>query len=64
LNEKDLEDTPKSVLKDMNIVFVDNMQTIMDTVLLPPPPEGRQRDHDRDQEEEEQAEQQTESDEV
>lgn len=63
LNEKDLEDTPKSVLKDLNIMFVDNMQTIMDTVLLPPPPEGRQRDQDQDQEEE-QAEQQTESDEV
>lgn len=61
LNEKDLEDTPESVLKDLNIMFADNMQAIMDTVLLPPPPEGRQRDKDRDQEEEEQ---QTESDEV
>ncbi len=50
-NRKDLDDVPPKALKDLNIRFVDNMQAIMDTVLLDPPPDGRQRDKDRQDQE-------------
>ncbi len=43
-NHKDLVDLPKHVLRDLDILFVDNMQQVIDSVLLEPPSEGRQRD--------------------
>ncbi|TVR23089.1 MAG: endopeptidase La [Anaerolineaceae bacterium] len=46
-NRKDLEDVPQKALKDLNVCFVENMQTIIDTVLLDPPEGGRLRDADQ-----------------
>jgi ATP-dependent Lon protease len=43
-NEKDMVDVPKGARRGLNLHFVDNMREVMDLVLLPPPPEGRQRD--------------------
>jgi len=34
----------------MNLVFVEDMQQVMDIVLLDPPPGGRQRDQYRSEE--------------
>jgi ATP-dependent Lon protease len=45
-NRKDLDDVPPKALKDLNILFADDMQQVMDTILLAPPSEGRQRDRD------------------
>lgn len=42
-NEKDLVDIPKNARRDLNILFVKDMQEVMDAVLLPAPAE-RQRD--------------------
>ncbi len=55
-NEKDLVDIPKRALKDLNIVFVENMQQVLDQVLLPPPPEGRKRDENRSDSDEDERE--------
>lgn len=44
-NEKDLADIPKTVLRDVKILFVEDMQEVIDLVLLEPP-EQRQRDID------------------
>jgi ATP-dependent Lon protease len=43
-NRKDLVDVPKGALRDLNVVFVDNMQQVLDRVLLESPPGGRKRD--------------------
>lgn len=51
LNERDLADVPKPILKDVNIIFVSDMQQIMDLVLHEPP-EERLRDANREDEEE------------
>lgn len=48
-NRKDLADVPKQALRDLDIIFVDNMQQVLDFVLLDPP-EQRQRDLNRDEE--------------
>jgi ATP-dependent Lon protease len=42
-NKKDLVDIPAKALRDMNIIFVDTMQQVLDLVLLEAPPK-RQRD--------------------
>ena len=52
-NSKDLMDIPPKALKQMNIVFVEDMQQVMDIVLLDPPEDGRQRDKYRDEEDKE-----------
>ena len=52
-NRKDLVELSRKALRDLNIVFVDNMQQVIDQVLLPPPPEGRRRDANREQEQDE-----------
>jgi ATP-dependent Lon protease len=49
-NRKDLVDIPAKALRDMNIVFADDMQQVMDRVLLEPPAEGRMRDQNRSDE--------------
>lgn len=46
-NRKDLQDVPAKALQDMNIIFVNNMQQVIDLVLLDPPIGGRERDKDR-----------------
>ncbi|MFN8375838.1 MAG: endopeptidase La [Anaerolineae bacterium] len=55
-NKKDLADIPAEALQDLNIVFVDDMEQVIDRVLLPPPPEGRKRDLERQSEEKLQSE--------
>ncbi|MDX1991749.1 MAG: endopeptidase La [bacterium] len=52
-NRKDLVDIPSVALRDMNVIFVDDMQQVLDLVLLPPPPDGRMRDRDRDDDDKE-----------
>jgi len=42
-NQKDLVEIPKQALKDLNIIFADHIEQIMEWVLLSPP-EQRQRD--------------------
>ncbi|GAB4508845.1 MAG: endopeptidase La [Anaerolineae bacterium] len=54
-NRKDLVEVPAKALKDMNIVFVENMQQVMEAVLLEPPADGRERDRYKDTETEEDA---------
>lgn len=49
-NEKDLVDVPKQALKDLNLLFVDSMETIMEALLLEAP-EKRQRDIEAEKEE-------------
>lgn len=49
-NKKDLMDVPPEALKDMNIVFVDDMHQVCNRVLLPAPVE-RQRDQERQERE-------------
>lgn len=44
-NKKDLTDIPAKVRKNMNLIFVDEMQEVMD-IMLHPAPEKRQRDED------------------
>lgn len=46
-NEKDLTEIPKQALKDLNIIFVDHMDQLIDLV-LDAAPEIRQRDVDND----------------
>jgi len=48
-NEKDLVEIPKSVLKDLNIILVNDMQQVIDLVMQPAP-EQRQRDIDNTEE--------------
>ena len=43
-NRKDMVEVPASVQRKLNIIFVDNMQQVIDAVLLDPPSEGRERD--------------------
>lgn len=43
-NRKDMVEVPASVQRKLKIVFVDNMQQVIDAVLLDPPTEGRERD--------------------
>ncbi len=50
LNERDLVDIPKRAQRDMNLIFVDDIDKIIDTVLLPPP-EQRERDLNRQDDE-------------
>jgi ATP-dependent Lon protease len=50
-NKKDLVDVPADALRDLNIIFVEDMQQVMDLVLLEPPPEGRKRDLEKPAEE-------------
>ena len=45
-NRKDLIDIPAKTLHRMNIVFVEDMQQVIDTVLLEAPNGGRKRDQD------------------
>jgi len=40
-NERDLQDLPKSALREMTITLVDDMQQVIDAVLLEPPAERR-----------------------
>jgi ATP-dependent Lon protease len=35
-NESDLEEIPKKLRRDLNIVMVDSVQDVIDTALLPP----------------------------
>ncbi len=46
-NKRDLTDVPPEALHDLNILFVDDMQQVIDYVLLEPPLEGRKRDLER-----------------
>ncbi|MCL4250452.1 MAG: endopeptidase La [Anaerolineae bacterium] len=56
-NEKDLVDIPKTVLADLNIVFVNDMQEVIDTMLLEgPEPGARKLDQIRQEKERTQAE--------
>ncbi|MCA9911555.1 MAG: endopeptidase La, partial [Anaerolineae bacterium] len=56
-NEKDLVDIPKTVLADLNIVFVNDMQEVIDTMLLEgPEPGARKLDQIRQEKEHAQAE--------
>lgn len=48
-NRKDLVDVPAKALRDMNIIFVENMQQVVDIMLLDPPAEGRSRDLEKEQ---------------
>jgi ATP-dependent Lon protease len=41
LNEKDLEDVPKSVLKEMELVTVKHMDQVLPVALHDPKPEAR-----------------------
>jgi ATP-dependent Lon protease len=52
-NRKDLVEIPARALKDLNIVFVEDMQQVIDAVLLEPPADGRRRDRDREEAEDE-----------
>lgn len=54
-NEKDIVDIPKPVLNDVNIIFVEDMQQVIDLVLLDPP-ELRQRDVDNEEHKEDELE--------
>jgi ATP-dependent Lon protease len=42
-NEKDLEEVPKAVLADLEIVLVTNMQEVLDAALLEGPPPGERK---------------------
>jgi ATP-dependent Lon protease len=50
-NKKDLQDVPQEALEDLNLIFVDSMDQVIERVLLPPPPEGRKRDLERQSDE-------------
>jgi ATP-dependent Lon protease len=43
-NAKDLIDIPKDALKDMKIILVDSMQSVIDIALIDPPPAERRLD--------------------
>jgi ATP-dependent Lon protease len=49
-NRKDLADIADKALHDMKIHFVNNVAQVLELVLLPPPPDGRERDKDREEE--------------
>ncbi len=57
-NERDLEELPKAVLREIQIILVDNMQQVLDAVLLDTPEERRldrlrkERDEKDDKDEE------------
>jgi ATP-dependent Lon protease len=51
LNRKDLVELSPAALRDMNLLFVDNMQQVIEAVLLDPLPDGRQRDKNREKDE-------------
>jgi ATP-dependent Lon protease len=55
-NRKDLVDVPARAQKDTNLVFVSDMQQVLDAVLCDPP-RSRQRDQEREQQEREEDEQ-------
>ncbi|MCB9449865.1 MAG: endopeptidase La [Anaerolineaceae bacterium] len=55
-NKNDLVDVPPEALKDLNIIFVDDMQQVCNRVLLPAPVE-RQRDQERQENGEQEQEQ-------
>jgi ATP-dependent Lon protease len=52
-NRKDLVDVPAEALRDLHIIFVDNMQQVLDRVLLDAPTGGRKRDANRKDEDKE-----------
>jgi ATP-dependent Lon protease len=60
-NKKDVADVPAEALRDLNLIFVDDMQQVIDRVLLPPAPEGRRRDLERQTDEKNQNEAEVES---
>jgi ATP-dependent Lon protease len=37
-NRKDLQEIPKNILKQLNLVFAETMETVLTETLLPPPP--------------------------
>lgn len=51
-NQKDLVEIPKQALKDLNIIFVEHIEQVLDLVLLPAP-EQRQRDLENQEEQSE-----------
>ena len=51
-NQKDLVEVPKQALKNLNIIFIENMQEVIDLVLQEAP-EKRQRDIDNEDEDDE-----------
>ncbi len=55
-NEKDLEDMPKRVLRDLEVVLVDNIGTILEKVLLPPVDSGEAAEATEDAEADSEAE--------
>lgn len=50
-NRKDIVDVPEEARNDLNFIFVEDMQQVIDRVLLSPPPEGRKRDLERQDDE-------------
>jgi ATP-dependent Lon protease len=50
-NKKDLVDVPQEALNDLNLIFVDDMEQVIERVLLPPPAGGRKRDLERQNDE-------------
>ncbi len=59
-NKKDMVDIPKKALQNLHVVFVDDMQQVMDLVLKDPP-EERERDRIREENEKDNADQSGES---
>jgi ATP-dependent Lon protease len=49
-NKKDLVDIPANALRDLNILFMEDMQQILDTVLLEPPVERKRDKEQRERE--------------
>lgn len=48
-NRKDLADISDKALREMNVHFVSNIAQVLELVLLPPPPDGRERDKYREE---------------
>ena len=48
VNQKDLREVPKAVLREVSILYVEDMQDVLDSVLLDPPVR-RQRDIEAEQ---------------
>jgi len=42
-NEKDLQDIPRRVRKDLEFIFVDRMDEVLPIALMPPPPARRRK---------------------
>jgi len=42
-NEKDLQDIPRKVRKDLEFIFVDRMDEVLPVALMPPPPARRRK---------------------